>query len=74
MKLVFLIAFSFVFTPVFSQTIIQRDPEIEKMVKEVSADSLQSYIKAMVSFGTRNTLSSQTNPTRALVLPKLGAG
>ncbi|MBK6633225.1 MAG: M28 family metallopeptidase [Chitinophagaceae bacterium] len=66
MKLVFLIASLIVFTPVFSQTIIQRDPEIEKMVKEVSADSLQSYIKAMVSFGTRNTLSTQTNPTRGI--------
>ncbi|MFZ1370870.1 MAG: M20/M25/M40 family metallo-hydrolase, partial [Ferruginibacter sp.] len=66
MKLVFLIASLIVFTPVFSQIIIQRDPEIEKMVKEVSADSLQSYIKAMVSFGTRNTLSTQTNPTRGI--------
>lgn len=66
MKLVFLIACLIVFTPVFSQIIIQRDPEIEKMVKEVSADSLQSYIKAMVSFGTRNTLSTQTNPTRGI--------
>ncbi len=43
-----------------SQTIIQRDPEIEQMVKEVSPDSLRSYITSMVSFGTRNTLSAQT--------------
>ncbi len=50
----------------FSQTIINRDPEIEKMVKEISADSLQSYITQMVSLGTRNTLTSQTNPTRGI--------
>ncbi|HEU5052793.1 MAG TPA: M20/M25/M40 family metallo-hydrolase [Hanamia sp.] len=45
----------------YSQTIINRDPEIEQMVKEVSADSLQSYINTLVSFGTRSTLSNQTN-------------
>ncbi len=50
----------------FSQTIINRDAEINKMVKEVSADSLHSYIKTMVAFGTRNTLSTQTNPVRGI--------
>jgi hypothetical protein len=49
-----------------AQTTIQRDPQIEKMVSEVSKDSLQSYIKKMVSFGTRNTLSTQTNPQRGI--------
>jgi hypothetical protein len=51
---------------VFSQTIIQRDPEISKMVSEVSADSLKSYIYTLVSFGTRNTLSTQTDPKRGI--------
>ncbi len=50
----------------FSQTIVQRDPAIESMVKEVSPDSLQSYIKTLVAFGTRNTLSTQTNPNRGI--------
>ncbi|UEG48775.1 M20/M25/M40 family metallo-hydrolase [Ferruginibacter lapsinanis] len=50
----------------FSQTIIDRDPFIEKMIKEVSADSLQSYIKTLVSFGTRNTLSTQNSPIRGI--------
>lgn len=50
----------------FSQTIIQRDPVIEAMVNEVSADSLQSYIKTLVSFGTRNTLSTQTDNKRGI--------
>jgi len=49
-----------------AQTIIQRDIEIEKMVKEISTDSLRSYIKSMVSFGTRNTLSTQSNPKRGI--------
>jgi len=49
-----------------AQKIIVRDPEIEKMVAEVSADSLSSYIKQMVAFGTRNTLSTQTDKKRGI--------
>jgi len=49
-----------------AQTIVQRDPEIEKMVKEVNADSLKAYIYKLVSFGTRNTLSTQTDPNRGI--------
>ena len=50
----------------FAQTIINRDPQIEQMVKEVSPDSLQSYINTLVAFGTRNTLSTQTDPKRGI--------
>jgi Peptidase family M28 len=49
-----------------AQTTIQRDPQIEKMVNEVSKDSLQSYIKKMVSFGTRSTLSTQADLKRGI--------
>ncbi|MEO7922584.1 MAG: M20/M25/M40 family metallo-hydrolase [Chitinophagaceae bacterium] len=49
-----------------AQTTIQRDPQIEKMVSEVSKDSLESYIRKMVSFGTRSTLSTQTDPKRGI--------
>lgn len=54
------------FSAIYSQTIIDRDPEIAAMVKEVSSDSLHSYIKTLVNFGTRNTLSTQTNPKRGI--------
>lgn len=50
----------------FSQTIVQRDPAIEKMVMAVNADSLKSYITHLVAFGTRNTLSTQTDPQRGI--------
>ena len=50
----------------FSQTTINRDKEIDQMVKEVSADSLQSYIRKMVGFGTRNTLSTQKDSKRGI--------
>lgn len=46
--------------------IIQRDPEIAQMVQEVSADSLQAYIHAMVGFDTRSTLSTQKDSKRGI--------
>ena len=51
---------------IFAQAIIKRDAAIEQMVKEVSADSLKSYITKLVSFGTRSTLSSTTNKQKGI--------
>ncbi|MDB5193309.1 MAG: family metallo-hydrolase [Segetibacter sp.] len=53
-------------TAVIGQTIVNRDRAIEDMVKEVSADSLKAHIVKMVSFGTRNTLSSTTDKNRGI--------
>src|SRR5215213_9384267 len=50
----------------FAQTIVNRDPEIVQMVSEVSTDSLKSYINKLVSFGTRNTLSSTSGKNRGI--------
>lgn len=50
----------------FSHVTIQKDPVLEKMVAEVNADSLRSYINKLVSFGTRSTLSATTHPTRGI--------
>ena len=49
-----------------AQTIVHKDPEIAGMVAEVSADSLHSYIRQLVSFGTRNTLSSGIDSKRGI--------
>lgn len=49
-----------------AQNIIQKDPVIESLVKQVSPDSLQQYIKTLVAFGTRNTLSNQTSASRGI--------
>jgi Zn-dependent M28 family amino/carboxypeptidase len=49
-----------------AQTIINRDPQIEKMVKEVSADSLKKYINDLVDFGTRHTLSKATDKNKGI--------
>ena len=64
-KIVFIAAFLSLHN-LFAQTIVQRDPEIEQMVKEISSDSLKSYIKTLVAFGTRNTLSISTNSKRGI--------
>jgi len=50
----------------YAQTIIQKDPLIEKMVSEVNADSLKSYISSLVSFGTRHTLSNTTDAKKGI--------
>jgi Peptidase family M28 len=50
----------------FGQQIIDRDPLIEKMVNEVSSDSLKTYVEKLVSFGTRSTLSSTTDKKRGI--------
>ena len=42
------------------------DPAVEKMIKEVSAKNIEATIRKLVSFGTRNTLSEQDNPTRGI--------
>lgn len=62
--LLFILLFSVAFLN--AQTIVHRDPQIDKMVAQVSKDSLSSYIKQMVSLGTRNTLSTQTDPKRGI--------
>src|SRR3712207_1928296 len=51
---------------VWGQAIVQRDVAIEQMVKEISSDSLRSYVARLVSFGTRNTLSSTTDKRRGI--------
>ena len=66
MKFFISIAFFIYSNYLYSQTIIQRDTEIEHMVKDVSSDSLQLYIKQLVNLGTRNTLSTQNNASRGI--------
>jgi Zn-dependent M28 family amino/carboxypeptidase len=72
MKKIFtILLFSFSTANLFAQTTIVRDPAIEQMVKEISPDSLRSYIQTMVNFGTRNTLSTQTDKKRGIGAARL---
>lgn len=49
-----------------AQQIVQRDPLIATMISEVSPDSLRSHIDKLVSFGTRHTLSSVSDPKKGI--------
>ena len=66
MKKTYLICIVLYANSLWAQTIIDRDPEISQMVKEVSTDSLHSYINTLVAFGTRNTLSTQTDSKKGI--------
>ena len=53
-------------TTIFSQTIVKKDPAIEQMGEVVSPDSLQAYIRQLVSYGTRSTISTQTDKKKGI--------
>jgi hypothetical protein len=42
------------------------DPEIKKMVSEVSSEDMEATVKKLVSFGTRHTLSDTKSSTRGI--------
>jgi Peptidase family M28/Fibronectin type III domain len=43
-----------------------KDPEIVRIVREIDARNIESTIRKLVSFGTRNTLSEQNDPNRGI--------
>jgi hypothetical protein len=44
----------------------QLDANIQRIVKEIDARNVEATIRRLVAFGTRNTLSSQTDPKRGI--------
>lgn len=48
------------------KTASKPNPEITKMIDQVSAKNIEATIRKLVSFGTRNTLSEQDNPNRGI--------
>ncbi|WP_298355614.1 M20/M25/M40 family metallo-hydrolase [Runella sp.] len=49
-----------------AQQVVMRDPAIAAMIAEISPDSLRSHIDKLVSFGTRHTMSTVTDPKRGI--------
>ena len=70
-KIAILLFVCFIAAKLQAQTTVARDVSIEQMVKEISPDSLRSYIQTMVNFGTRNTLSTQTEKKRGIGAARL---
>lgn len=60
---IILIGLIFQFSP--AQTVVS-DPEIQKMVSEVSASNMENTVRKLVSFGTRHTLSDTKSNTRGI--------
>jgi Zn-dependent M28 family amino/carboxypeptidase len=48
------------------QTLINRDPEIKKMVDEISKDRIEQHVRKLVSFHTRHNLSDQNDPATGI--------
>ena len=42
------------------------DADIPRIVKEIRPDRIERTIRALVGFGTRNTLSTQADPKRGI--------
>ena len=62
LTVLFVLYFTFI-SSVFSQTIKNRDAEIENMVQEISRKRIEQNIRTLVDFHTRHNLSEQNNPT-----------
>ena len=48
------------------QTLINRDPEIKKMVDDISHEKIEQHVRKMVSFHTRHNLSIQDDPSKGI--------
>jgi len=49
-----------------AQIIINRDPEIKKMVDDISKEKIEQHVRKMVSFHTRHNLSEQNDPAKGI--------
>lgn len=50
----------------FAQKKEKPNADVQRMLREVSPKNIETTIRKLVSFGTRNTLSEQDNPTRGI--------
>ena len=44
----------------------RRNPQVEAILAEISAERIEATVRELVSFGTRHTLSDQEQPTRGI--------
>jgi hypothetical protein len=65
-KIFFLLILIFSTPLLFAQTVINRDPEIKKMVDEISSARIEQHVRKLVSFQTRHNMSSQDDPSRGI--------
>ncbi len=66
---IFLLLFSISYSFVNAQSTMyppERNQDIYKIIEDVDADNLEEYIRKLVSFGTRHTLSDTISETRGI--------
>jgi len=61
----FIIVLSFSL-PSPAQTIVRQDPEIKKMVDEISRERIEQNVRKLVSFHTRHNMSDQNDPDKGI--------
>lgn len=49
-----------------AQSIINRDPEIKKMIDEISKEKIELSVRKLVSFHTRHNMSLQDDPSQGI--------
>jgi Zn-dependent M28 family amino/carboxypeptidase len=57
---------AFAATDAKEPNLARHQPEIDKIVSEISPQRIEGYIKKLVSFGTRHTMSDATSETRGI--------
>jgi len=65
-KILIAFIFLFILSTIRAQTIINRDPEISRMVEEISSERIENYVRTLVSFHTRHNMSSRDNPSQGI--------
>jgi len=65
-KLSIIVVCLFIVSSSLSQNIITRDPQIKKMVDQISSSNLESHVRKLVSFHTRHNMSDQNNPDQGI--------
>jgi Zn-dependent M28 family amino/carboxypeptidase len=65
-RIIVFISFMLLSFAAVAQTIINRDPEIKKMVDEISGDNIEKDVRKLVSFNTRHNLSQQNDPSKGI--------
>jgi len=61
-----IIILSIFFSNIFAQNIINRDEKITSMISQISAENLEKYVRKLVSFETRHSLSTRTNQEKGI--------
>lgn len=61
-----IIILSIFLSNIFAQNIIKKDEKITSMISQISAENLEKYVRKLVGFDTRHSLSTRTNQEKGI--------